>query len=105
MTTDWVLAELVSLLLNRVGLPHRTIVQIVDGIFASPNVVIVQYRYRGCGRSNGASSMGTLQAPSRQTLVDCVSFIIMERRGIRGIKEALTTDHHFEQAGFVRLLK
>jgi len=23
----------------------------------------------------------------------------------RGLTEALTTDHHFEQAGFVRLLK
>jgi predicted nucleic acid-binding protein len=28
--------------------------------------------------------------------------VLMTRRGI---PEALTTDHHFEQAGFVRLLK
>ena len=35
------------------------------------------------------------------TLCDAVSFGIMRRRGIT---EALTTDRHFEQEGFVRLL-
>jgi predicted nucleic acid-binding protein len=36
------------------------------------------------------------------SLVDCSSFVVMQQRGI---VEALTTDEHFEQAGFVRLLK
>lgn len=36
------------------------------------------------------------------SLTDCISFVLMKRRGIL---QALTTDHHFEQAGFVRLLK
>ena len=36
------------------------------------------------------------------SLVDAVSFIVMEERGMT---EVLTADHHFEQAGFVRLLK
>lgn len=35
-------------------------------------------------------------------LVDCVSFIVMQERGIT---EALTTDEHFEQAGFRALLR
>lgn len=35
------------------------------------------------------------------SLTDCISIIVMEDRNI---SEALTTDHHFEQAGFVRLL-
>jgi predicted nucleic acid-binding protein len=35
------------------------------------------------------------------TLCDAVSFILMSANGIG---EALTTDHDFEQAGFVRLL-
>lgn len=35
-------------------------------------------------------------------LTDCISFVIMQREGIT---EALTTDKHFEQAGFTRLIK
>jgi predicted nucleic acid-binding protein len=35
-------------------------------------------------------------------LTDCVSFVLM---GERGITEALTTDRHFEQAGFRALLR
>jgi uncharacterized protein len=35
-------------------------------------------------------------------LIDCVSFVVMEARGIT---EALTSDEHFEQAGFQALLR
>ena len=36
------------------------------------------------------------------TLTDCISFVVMKERGIQ---DALTGDHHFEQAGFTALLR
>jgi hypothetical protein len=36
------------------------------------------------------------------TLTDCISFVVMADEEI---EEALTGDHHFEQAGFRALLK
>ena len=36
------------------------------------------------------------------SLTDCTSFVLMRERGLQ---EALTADHHFEQAGFTLLLK
>jgi len=34
-------------------------------------------------------------------IIDCISFVIMQERNL---VEALTSDHHFEQAGFQVLL-
>lgn len=36
------------------------------------------------------------------SLVDCSSFVLMKADSVSA---ALTTDRHFEQAGFIRLLK
>ena len=36
------------------------------------------------------------------SLTDCLSFVVMKDENLR---EALTGDQHFEQAGFIALLK
>ena len=41
-------------------------------------------------------------ADKQWTLTDCVSFVVMRERGVI---QALTEDHHFEQAGFTALFK
>jgi uncharacterized protein len=43
------------------------------------------------------------QRPDKQwSLTDCISFIVMQDHQLT---DALTGDHHFEQAGFVAMLK
>ena len=43
------------------------------------------------------------QRPDKEwSLTDCISFVVMQREGIT---DALTGDKHFEQVGFVALLK
>ncbi|MFZ2357872.1 MAG: PIN domain-containing protein [Anaerolineae bacterium] len=35
-------------------------------------------------------------------LTDCISIVVMQERGVA---RAFTSDHHFEQAGFIRLMQ
>jgi len=35
------------------------------------------------------------------SLTDCISFVVMEEHGLT---DALTADHHFQQAGFIAML-
>jgi uncharacterized protein len=42
------------------------------------------------------------RADKAWSLTDCTSFIVMQDEGLT---DALTTDHHFEQAGFTVLLQ
>ncbi len=41
------------------------------------------------------------RADKEWSLTDCISFVVMQEQGL---SEALTADHHFEQAGFKALL-
>ena len=49
----------------------------------------------------GALRLFTDRADKDWSLTDCLSFVVMQRRNVN---EALTADHHFEQAGFRAVL-
>jgi predicted nucleic acid-binding protein len=55
-----------------------------------------------CPREAVAWHLWKSRPDKEWSLVDCSSFIVMQQRGLT---EALTTDHHFAQVGFIRLLK
>ena len=52
-------------------------------------------------RHTDALAMLQTQLDKSYSLCDAISFLLMRERGV---EEALTTDRHFEQAGFRRLL-
>ena len=49
-----------------------------------------------------AMDLYAARADQEWGLTDCISFVLMRKAGI---EEAVTTDHHFEQAGFTILMK
>jgi predicted nucleic acid-binding protein len=99
VSTNYVLAEVVALLTSPLRIPRPAIVAFINGLKSSPFIEIVHIDAR---LDQEAWQLLQSRQDKEWSLVDCSSFVLMNNRGIR---EALTTDHHFEQAGFVRLLK
>lgn len=50
---------------------------------------------------NTAWQLYEMHKDKEWSLTDCISMVVMKERQI---SEVMTTDHHFEQAGFVKLL-
>jgi predicted nucleic acid-binding protein len=97
VTTNYVLAELMALMIaRRVGRAQS--IRYVTGIEQDPLVEIVWVSQQTHG---AAMDLLRRRLDKDYSLCDAVSFVVMRDEGIA---EALTTDHHFEQEGFVCLL-
>jgi predicted nucleic acid-binding protein len=97
VTSDWVLVELADALARP---PNRArLVRFVEILSLMHDMTIVP-----ADRANFQQGLDRYRQRLDKdwSLTDCISFAVMEREGIT---EALTGDHHFEQAGFVALLK
>jgi predicted nucleic acid-binding protein len=99
ITTNYILTELVALMTSPLHIPRPAIIAFIEGLKTSPHVEIVHV---DSALDEQAWQLLTQRPDKEWSLVDCASFVVMRQRGIL---EALTTDQHFEQAGFVRLLK
>ena len=99
VTTQMMLTELVNLT-TRIGLYQRqrglTFIQQLEN---SPQVEIIP---QTADQFQQALTFALARPDQRWSLTDCASFLTMERLGIR---EALAHDRHFQQAGFVPLLR
>jgi uncharacterized protein len=78
---------------------HADFLALVAGLRASPRTRIIGLDASVFDR--GLEMMGARQDKD-WSLTDCISFVVMENEGLR---DALTADKHFEQAGFRALLK
>ena len=97
VTTNYVLGELIALC-ERLRVPRSRSVSYIHSIRAETWIEIVHIDEQLDVR---AWELLENRLDKTWSLVDCASFVVMEQRGLT---DALTTDHHFEQAGFVRLL-
>jgi uncharacterized protein len=97
ITTNYILAEYVALALVR-SLPRQDVLAFSEEILFDEAVEIVWV-----SQPQHTQAVELLQQRSDKTysLCDAVSFVLMRERRIL---EALTTDKHFVQEGFVRLL-
>lgn len=99
VTTNYVLAELAALLTSPLRVPRPQQAAILERIRLAPWVEVIHI-----DEALDASAFQLFKdRPDKLwSLVDCASFVVMQQQGV---SDALTTDQHFEQAGFVRLLK
>ena len=97
VSTAWVLTELADGLARTEK--RHVFAQLVARLHADPDTEIVPPTEELMARG---TELYNSRPDKKWSLTDCISFVVMEERGIR---EALTGDHHFEQAGFTALLK
>ncbi|MEA5420153.1 type II toxin-antitoxin system VapC family toxin [Spirulina sp. CCNP1310] len=99
ITSNYIISELVALLHSPLRQTRYRVFEIVNAIRNAPYIQIIHIDPT---TDQAAWELCQNRPDKPWSLVDCSSFVIMEKYGIQA---ALTTDHHFEQAGFIRLLK
>ncbi len=97
ITTEWVLAEVADALCH--PLHRATVAHFLRMLQDDPAVTIIAATHN---LFREGLFLYSHRHDKNWPLTDCISFVVMEDEGI---KEALTGDQHFEQAGFTALLK
>ena len=97
VTTEWILTEVGDAFSHPTS--RRKFIRLLDLLKEQPDVEIVP-------STSDLFQRGTeffAARPDKEwSLTDCISFVAMAEHDIT---DALTSDHHFEQAGFRILLK
>jgi predicted nucleic acid-binding protein len=99
VTSEMVLVEFLNGMTKRAPHLRSTAVDTVRNLLADPNVEVVPQTSVQFG-----DAMKRYEAVNDKDwgITDCASFDIMHAKGIG---DALTYDHHFQQAGFGALLR
>jgi predicted nucleic acid-binding protein len=97
VTTAWVLTELA----DAMSAPANRLefIAALDDLRKNPQVQIFP---ADAGLFDEGVQLFANRPDKEWSLTDCISFVVMQKEGVR---EALTGDQHFEQAGFRALLK
>ena len=95
VTTQWVLTEVADAFAE-----SRTRRQLKAGFEALANDPATRIIEVSPAHFTRGMSLYNERPDKAWSLTDCISFVVMADEGL---SEALTGDHHFEQAGFVAL--
>lgn len=97
VTTQAILLEIGNALSKR-RFRHAA-VTLLQSLESDPSVEIVPFSQE---LYDNAFDLFRKRSDKDWGLIDCVSFIVMQKRGIA---QALTTDDHYRQAGFEALMR
>ncbi len=97
LTSEWVLTEVADAL--AAPSQRESFTTLLKLIYDDSNWIVVEASHE---LFNRGISLFSQRTDKEWSLTDCISFVVMKQHGLT---EALTADHHFEQAGFVPLLK
>lgn len=92
----YIIDETVTELTGRV--PHPNIAGFIEDIFSSQIFDVLHVTEE---HEKEAWNLYKERQDKLWSFTDCVSFVIMKERGIT---QSFTSDHHFVQAGFIKLL-
>ena len=98
VTTNYILMELVPLLASRARIAREDLFKFIDALQAIPHLEIVHI---DSATHQEAWQLLKARPDKAWSLVDASSFVVMTHHHIN---EALTTDFHFSQAGFMWLV-
>ncbi len=96
VVTEFVLLELANALARASS--RKLFVDLLQKLRVAPNVKVIGI---SAELFEGGFTLYAGRADKDWSMTDCVSFVVMKSEEIT---EALTADHHFEQAGFIALL-
>ena len=100
LTTHMVLNEVLNPRSGSTRQRRIAAVEMVDGILRDPRIIVTP---QTAGQFEEAFDLLRNRADDKEwSITDCASFLAMWQRGIWN---ALTSDHHFRQAGFAVLLR
>jgi predicted nucleic acid-binding protein len=98
LTTEYVILELADALAGT-ELLRRVAVRTIEIIRTDATVRVAP---ASTSLLNEGLHFFSTRPDKRWSLTDCISFVVMQNENAR---EALSSDHHFEQAGFTALLR
>ena len=97
VTSTWILLEVGDALSQVADRP--TFLRLLEDLANDPSATVVSATQEEFDK---ARALFAARPDKDWSMTDCTSFVIMQQRGLT---DAITGDKHFEQAGFIRLLK